>query len=210
MVMRKILLVLALAVAALGIRTAWGKGRDVHRTLHVVKSVIPASVHMAWVQSVGTLNEVQIAAIPEFLTEGMELEVIDTQGYVGRVRIGTGIQKQSLGCQTSTYQLVKATFLQTPQRNVDGYATAIMPLRDEPTHAKIFAVAPDTAELPALQPGMSRTFLDIDGDGTTDMYRDWGTCAVASGRSTYCLETRAREKGGNWKQFDVVQEPACW
>jgi hypothetical protein len=207
-------LLLSLGLLAAGASSAQARPKEHVKALHVVKSVIPLNVHVFWVEYQTQTNLIT-QAVPETLEEGTELDVINTSGWLGRVRV-SGISKVSMGtCSGASYQQGTGTFESALTINsFDNNTTvAIGPLSDasrakvvQPTDLSVFP--PPSSD---FSQGSQRLFVDLDGDGTADIIRDAGMCTV-SGKQGWCLDTRGRSGRGSgaWTLYDSFRIPLCY
>jgi hypothetical protein len=146
---------------------------------------------------------------------GEEYDVIDSQGYVGRVRVTTATEEQA-GCPQFKYIRGQARWVGTPKRQWSGGdAAAIGPVSPKsrvPDKASV-VYPQQTTDLPA-PPDMlqQRMFLDLDGDKRPDLLRDyWMTNRSAGGQTKMWFQTMFRSsRGSTWKVVELTEVLYCY
>lgn len=204
--------ILACALAAAAIAGGVAAARTVSTGTTAKLSRKASYVKMAAYWSSGYGDKLDIVVYPSFIAEGDEFDVVDSEGYVGRVRVDEA-HKTNQGCPKFTYMRASATFLEKPARDT-SYSTRIAfgPLpdgRDRPTRAKLHegGYGRSTTTIRGLPPPGAAQGLayavDLDGDGAVDLARYIYDCAGGhdhqyNANSDGCVDDWVRDAAGNW------------
>lgn len=214
LLMRKVLpsLLLLLAFGAVA------EARDrVAQAVRVTKHGRPAKTHMFWVEQTSQ-TEALVYALPADLTVGEEFDMIDAQGYVGRIRIKS-VEDAYPQCKTTELKKGMASYVTAPSRSGGSDMVALGPNQRPVQSAKVLGTtAPANDTAPAQPNGQlyQRLFMDLDGDGAADLVRDAYSCAQGAqtqqySSPTYCYDTWGRRgRRGDWTLLTHTQLKYCY
>lgn len=184
----------------------------VARAVRVSKQVRLKKLHMYWVEP-SSRNEAVIYALPAELAVGEEYDVVDSQGYVGRLRVSR-VDDMDPKCKTLQLKRGAATYVSAPAR--DGTdVVAIGPNHAAFTGGRVVP-APAQGGAPAEPQNLyQRVFVDLDGDQAPDLMRDAYACDPAQqqqqqGAPSYCYDTWGRQHRGAWALIEHTAIRYCY
>lgn len=183
------------------------------RSVRVTKSSTPKLLHVYWVQYMSG-TEAQIIAIPGNLNVGEEYDIVDSRGYVGRVRMKTA-DDADMGCPQYKFRRGMGAFVGAA-RDFSSDAVAIGPQPAKAASTAILLTPRDLSRMPKVPDQLvSRTFLDVNGDAEADVIRDYWQCLdpakAQNGNYGYCFQTMSRSRvGSEWKVMEATQLMNCY
>jgi hypothetical protein len=176
---------------------------------HVQKRTSAGIRHFYWIDpgSGSTPGTVSITALPPALAEGDVFDVIDDQGYWGRVVVAS-VETIPFGCRDH-YLRGLAQRTGDPKRPLGGARVAIGPPPARPPLKARFVTA-DAAgpDLPRHDQSLELRLIDLDGDGDAELARSYFYCQDARGRTGNCVESYVRAKGG-WTLLEKAAFGLC-
>lgn len=163
-----------------------------------------------WVGALARDELVDIIVYPTEVVVGDELDIVDDQGLVGRVRVET-VTRTNEGCATFTYIRAQGRYLARPTRESSVFRAAVGPVngRARSDRAKLYianAYSRTTTmiqDLPDPGPAISLQYaVDLDGDERADLARYFYDCSRGL-QSTFshgeaCVDDWARDGANQW------------
>jgi hypothetical protein len=155
-------------------------------------------------------DEVTVLAFPGRTRNGEKYDIVDEQGYVGRVVVKS---VDETSCGDTKYQQAVAAFVGPhARRDGSGLMVALGPILHAPGHAKVM-MDPGNHTLPPAGKANLQPAIDIDGDGIPDLARyvvyNCRTPKTTNPDGDTCIETWGRE-GVSWRLIERVEFPPCY
>jgi hypothetical protein len=153
-------------------------------------------------------TEIYVTITTASFKVGSELDIIDTEGYLGRARI-VRVETNQGTCPGQT--IANAVAKLDGARMSGGPMVAMVPRR-RPKDAKVYYPEAGLA-IPDLRGGGALDIgVDLDGDTQIDVVRANYECPnkVTQGQGTaYCTEF-LRRRNGKWESVALIVYPECW
>jgi hypothetical protein len=166
--------------------------------------------HVYWANQIS--DEITVLAFPGRTRMGDRYDIIDEQGYVGRVIVK---QVDETACGDTKYQQAVTSFIGPhARRDATGLMIALGPPLGAPAQAKVLLTdAVGNHALPPAGKANLQPAIDVDGDGVPDLARyviyNCRTARTTSPDGDTCIETWGRE-GTSWRLIERAEFPPCY
>ena len=182
--------------------------------VRVEKSRSLAQLRLFWVE-VRSASEVNLYAVPAEVARGDEFDLIDSRGFVGRVRVEQ-VDPVDPSCQKLQLKRARARYLRRVAAR-PGFEEAAVALGPGPSvgeRARSFN-AGEATDGPRLDhTSYQLLFVDLDGDGLPELARDAYDCnprdnGAPRHGAVYCYDTWTRRGPGAWTRTQEAKLTYC-
>jgi hypothetical protein len=196
--------------ALLGLVAVLAAGAALAETKRVQKRGAGGIRHVFWVEQIYGRSDgaVHVTALPAVLEVGDVFEIVDQGGRWGRVQVES-VEEMPLGCGNQGYRRGLALPTSSPPRALSAPSVALGPSQRTLDRAVLLGAEQVKRKVEPLRPDvLERIFVDLDGDGDPDLFRQYYYCEGSGRGTTYCVESWARQ-GESWRKLESMSFMSC-